>query len=182
MSFKQFLLNGGTFQQIGDDPARRQALEQDKRLHNLLKGYISFFELENRLSNLFFYLKEHIEIYSRLMREKQEAEQMQKEWVVLEYDRRIDNTKYRLQKTHASLKDTVAKIVKTEFFQMLKLMEKRKHFIDSQGGILSEEEQKKRALIQLRGEEAFSYSDVANVFADIGIQLGSDLELYLKQN
>ena len=76
----------------------------------------------------------------------------------------------------------MAKIVKTEFFQMLKLMEKRKHFIDSQGGILSEEEQKKRALIQLRGEEAFSYSDVANVFADIGIQLGSDLELYLKQN
>lgn len=180
-SFKLFIINGGTFQEIWNDPVKRKELEQNKKLHRLVTAYIPFFNLENTLSNVSYYIKMRTKIYSQLVCEKQEAEQSKKaEWVLVEYDRRIANIQYGLEKAYLRLEDTLANIIQTEFFQMLKLVAKRRHFLESKGEMLSEKEQKEQVLLQLGDEVVFSLEDSAVVLAKTSIKLGSDLELLLK--
>ncbi|MBS4169915.1 hypothetical protein [Neochlamydia sp. AcF95] len=164
-SFKHSILEGMTFQKIWDNPVKRQLLEKNKRMHKLIKAYIPFFELENTLSDLSHFLKSQYNTYVNLLREKENAEQLKKEdWVLSHYNKRLKYVQYRFEKVYLRFKDTLDKIARADFFNMLKLWVKRKHFLENNGELLSDGEQKEQSLEMLFGENAITTQELNEAF------------------
>ena len=146
-SFKSFILEEGSFENITKDPQKKQALRENNALCKLVKDYILFCRLEITHSDRIQYLKQQTETYNRLQAEKQEAlKQTKEDWVVREYDERIKCTLERKNRAQKRLDDVRAQIAQTEFFEMLKLWIRRKCILKNTQDIASEDEQKKQAL------------------------------------
>lgn len=74
--------------------------------------------------------------------------------------------------------ETLDKIIKTEFFDMLKLSLKWKHLFEKNANTLSESERNEQALKHLLSEEAFISQNLSNVLEKANITLGKHLKLF----
>lgn len=180
-SFKQFIKEGGTFQKLIDDPKKREALQQNQRMCNLIKAYTDFFRFEEVIGDLLYNIKFKAEIHIRLSREKQEAEDEGKSEWVSEYSRRFDNVGYGLNRAFLKLEEKLSEVSRTDFFKMLKFWEKRKHVLVDKSAILSEETQFKKALQALIGEGCFSISELADLIDGVNIKPGPLFSIILHQ-
>jgi hypothetical protein len=179
-TFKKLVLEEGwSFQKIWENPKKRQALEQNKRLHRLVEAYMNFFNLENALSDVSKYLELHAKAYTQKTQEKEEAKQSKKEeWVIEVYDKRLTNTKKRLKEASLKFEETLNKITKTEFFGMLKLSVRWKSILKQNKDALSNAEQEKQALQQLLEKTAFVSQDLLAISIEESIELGPYLKLF----
>lgn len=155
-SFKLFMLNGGSFQKLWNDPEKRIALESDPRLCKLIETYIAFFNLENALSNVTYYLKIQVNAYSQLQEEKLNAMFAQEEsWQIDEYQRRLANIKFNIENSCLKLNRILDDITKTEFFRIMKLSLKRIRFLETKGIMPQDEELSILAIKQLGTDRLF---------------------------
>ncbi|MBS4165080.1 hypothetical protein NEOC65_000127 [Neochlamydia sp. AcF65] len=170
-SFKQCMVEGMTFQKIWDDPAKRQVLENNKRTCNLIKAYMSFFDLESTFLDLSSFLKLQCNRYNDLLCKKEKAEQQKKEdWILSHYNKRLKYVQYCFEKVYLRFKDTLDKIARADFFNMLKLWVKRKHFLENNGEILSDGEQKEQALKLLFEERAITTQELSEACKLFSVQ------------
>ena len=144
---------------------------------------MAFFDSEKALSDTATYLKLHAEIYTRSIREKQDAEESKKaDWVIVEYRNRIAYTRDRLEKAYVKFEATLEKITKTSFFNMIKLTVQLKQILENNGRTPQDFEPKKQALQLLLEDAVFPSPKIAESLEKAGIQLGPFLKLVCSQN
>lgn len=129
-TLKQLVLENITFDALERDPKKQNALSENPRLRQLINAYMGFYTLENELSDTSYYIKFHGESYLKLIKAREKAVQIQQEkWILAEFDRRIAHARHRLETGWKTFTATLEKIRQTDFFTLLTLWIKWRHFL-----------------------------------------------------
>lgn len=181
-SFKKYILEGKTLHEIKKNPEKQKALESDRRLHRIVEAYMDFCLLENNLYDTTYYFKTLIEKSIQTKEDILHAEGAKSEpWMIEEHKYRLGFTKKSIESTLHKMEGILSKIINTQFFKMLKLREKIKHFSNTEGEILTESDQEKLALEGLLYEN-FDLNKLVHVLEIENISVGPLFKLFYKYN
>lgn len=151
-SFKTFVLEVGTFEEIMKDPQKRQTLEDNLGFHTLIQNYIPFSHLEIEHGDRDSVYQIQKSFYERLEAQKQEAIQQGTDaWIIDKYDERLNYIRATVDNAKAKVDETVLKMTQTPFFEMLKLWTLRNYILEHKS-LLKESE-----LVQLALQEALHF-------------------------